>query len=135
MVKHFQNFASIKVYFKSNLEDTLSVSEGGDVASRVLLEHSLSGKNLSNHVTHDTHHSGTTVVQLNVELAGLFLGVGDVNSEVTDSVVSVVLGCGHPCELDKSEEGKDLEKSSGGDGTDSVNSGGDIRELKVRRGG
>eukprot|EP01083_Nonionella_stella_P271087 918305_1 len=114
-----------------NLEDTGSVSEGGDVSSRVLLVHGLSGKNLSNHISHDSHHSGTSVVKLNIKLAGLLLGVLNIGSEVSYSVISVVLGGRHPCELNKGEESKDLGKSGSGDGTDSVNSGGNIRELKV----
>jgi hypothetical protein len=105
------------------------------VSRGVLLVHGLSGKNLSNHVTHDSHHSSTSVVKLNIKLASLLLGVLNIGSEVSYSVISVVLGSGHPCELNKSEESKDLCKSSGGDSTDSVNSGGNIREFKVCGGG
>ena len=119
----------------SFLEDTLSISEGGDVSGGVLLVHGLSGELLSNHVSEDTHHSGTSVVDLNIQLAGLLLGVLDVGSEVTNSVVSIVLGSRHPGQLNKSEEGKDLGKSGSGDGADSVSSGGNIRELQVVGGG
>ena len=100
------------------------------MSSGVLFVHGLSGHNFDNHVTHDSHHSGTSVVDLGVELAGLFLGV-EVLSEPSNSVVSVVLGGRHPCEFDKGEESKDLEKSGVGDGTDSVNSGRDVREFEV----
>ena len=119
--------------YVDNLEDTLAISEGGDVSSSILLVHSLAGKNLSNHVTHDSHHSGTAVVQLNIKLAGLLLRILDVSSEVSNTVVSIVLGGRHPCKLNKGEESKDLEKTGSGDSTDSVNSGGNIRELKVSR--
>jgi len=117
--------------FFINLENTLSVSEGGDVASGVLLSHGLAGHALNNHVSHNSHHSGTSVVQLNIELAGLLGGVLDVLSEVANTVISRVVRGRHPGELDKSEEKEDLEKSGSGDGTDSVNSGGNIRELEV----
>ncbi len=101
----------------------------------VLLVHGLSSDALSNHISHDSHHCGTSVVKLGIELTGLLLGVLDVISEPTNSVVSIVLGGRHPGELNKGEEEKDLKKSGGGDGADSVNSSGDIRELKVGRGG
>mmetsp|Transcript_3364 Transcript_3364/g.6295 ORF Transcript_3364/g.6295 Transcript_3364/m.6295 type:complete len:218 (-) Transcript_3364:42-695(-) len=119
----------------THLEDSLSISERRDVSRSILLVHGLSSKNLSNHVTHDSHHSSTSVVKLNIELARLLLGVLDVSSEVTNSIVSIILGSRHPCKLNKSEESKDLSKSSGGDSTDSVNSGGDIGELEVVGGG
>jgi len=114
-----------------NLEYSLSVTEGRDVSSGVLFVHSLASKFFGNHVSDDTHHSGTSVVKLNIKLAGLLLGVLDISSEVSYSVVSVVLGGRHPGKLNKGEESKDLGKSSGGDGEKSSNSGGDIRELKV----
>jgi hypothetical protein len=101
------------------------------VTSGVLLVHGLSGELFGNHVTHNSHHGGAAVVDLNIELAGLFFGVFDVGSEVTDSVVSVVLGGRHPRQLDKSEESKDLGESGGRDGTDTVSSRGDIGELEV----
>ena len=95
-----------------NLEDTLAVTEGGNVAACVLLVHGLAGKDLSNHVAHDTHHSGAAVVKLNIKLTGLVLRVKDVRAEVTDAVVTVILGGRHPGKLNKGEEGKDLEKTS-----------------------
>ena len=87
------------------------------------------------HDAKDAHHSGTAVVELNIELAGLLLGVLDVSAEVADAVVTVVLGGGHPGELDKGEEGEDLGKTGGGDGADAVNTVGDVGELKVGGGG
>ena len=114
-----------------NLECSLSISEWGEVASGVLLVHGLSSENLSNHISHDSHHSGTSVVKLGIKLAGFLFWVLDVVSEPTDTVVSIVLGSGHPGELNKSEEEKDLKKSGSWDSTDSVNSSGDITELEV----
>ena len=103
------------------------------MASGVLFVHSLSGHYFDNHVSEDTHHSGTSVVDLGVQLAGLLFGV-EVLSEPTDTVVSVVLRSRHPCKLNKGEEEKDLKKSGVGDGTDSVNSSWDIGELEVLAG-
>jgi hypothetical protein len=101
------------------------------VSSGVLLVHGLAGQLLGNHVSKDSHHGGAAVVDLNIQLAGLLFGVFDVGSEVTNTVVSVVLGGRHPGQLDKGEEGKDLGKSGSGDGTDTVSSGGDVGELQV----
>mmetsp|Transcript_5288 Transcript_5288/g.12325 ORF Transcript_5288/g.12325 Transcript_5288/m.12325 type:complete len:263 (-) Transcript_5288:212-1000(-) len=123
---------SSSVWGKINcLEYTLAISERRDVSGRVLFEHGLSSELFGDHVSKDSHHGGTSVVQFNIKLAGLFFGVLDVGSEVTNSVVSVVLGGRHPCEFDKGEEGEDLKKTGVGDGTDSINSGWDIREFKV----
>ena len=58
---------------KAHLEDTGSVSEGGDVSSSVLLVHGLSCKFLSDHVADDAKHGSAAVVELGVELAGLFM--------------------------------------------------------------
>ena len=71
------------------------------------------------------------MLQLNIELAGLFFRILDVRSEVSNSVVSVVLGSRHPCELNKGEEGQDLRQTSRWDGKDSTDSGRDIGELQV----
>ena len=104
------------------------------MSGRVLFVHSLSGHDFDNHVTHNSHHSGTSIVDLGIKLSGLFFGV-EVLSEPSNSVVTVVLGSRHPCEFDKSEKCKNLEESGVGDGADSVNSGGDIREFEVLRRG
>ena len=114
------------------LEDTLSISEGGDVAGGVLLVHSLAGELFGNHVSEDTQHSGTSVVQFNIELARLLFGILNVGPEVSNTVVSIVLGGRHPGQLDKREEDKDLGKSSGGDSGNTSHTGRDIRELQVR---
>jgi len=105
------------------------------VAGSILLVHSLSSELLGNHVAHDAHHSSTAVVDLNIELAGLLLGVEDVATEVANAVITVVLGGGEPCELNEANEGDDLGKAGGGNGEDAVNTSGDVGELKVVGGG
>ena len=101
----------------------------------VLLVHGLTGDALNNHVAHDAQHGGTAVIELDIELAGLILGIGDVRAEVSDAVVSVVLGSRHPGELDKGEEGEDLRNSSGGDREEAADTVGDVGELEAGRGG
>jgi len=105
------------------------------VSGSVLLVHGLASELFSNQVTNDTHHGGTAVVDLNIQLAGLLFRVLYVGSEVSNTVVSVVLGGGHPGQLNKGEEGKDLGESGGGDGTDTIGTKRDVRELQVVRGG
>mmetsp|Transcript_11059 Transcript_11059/g.23228 ORF Transcript_11059/g.23228 Transcript_11059/m.23228 type:complete len:277 (-) Transcript_11059:35-865(-) len=122
-------------YHRRSLEDTLTITEGRDVSSGVLLVHGLPSDDLNNHVAHDAHLGGTAVVQLNIELAGLLLRVLDVSAEVPNTVVAVVLGSRHPGKLHKREEEEDLQKASSGDGADAVNAGGHIRELQVVGGG
>ena len=75
----------------------------------------LSSGSLSDHVSEDSEHSGTAVVKLNVELAGLDLVIDDVLSEPSDSVVTTVVVGGQPGELDQAHEGEDLGEASGGD--------------------
>ncbi len=101
------------------------------VSFTYLLVHGLSSELLGNHISHDSHHSSTSVVKLGIQLAGLLLRVKDVVSEVTNTVVSVVLGSRPPGKFNKSNSGDDLGKSGGRNSEKSVNSGGDIRELKV----
>ena len=72
----------------------------------------LSGGGLSDHVSEDGEHGGAAVVELDVELAGLDLLVDDVLSEPSDAVVSVVLGGGHPRELNEGKESEDLGESN-----------------------
>ena len=105
------------------------------MSGSVLLVHGLSGEFLCNHVPDDTHHGGAAVVELDVELAGLLLGVLDVGTEVPDAVVAVVLGSGHPGELNETDEGDDLGETGGGDGEKAGDSGGDVGELEVVGGG
>jgi hypothetical protein len=101
------------------------------VSSSILLIHGLSSNLLSNHVSHNSHHCSTSIIKLSIELASLLLGVKDVISKVTYSIVSIVLGSRQPSKLNETKEGDDLSKSSSGNGEDSVNSSGDIRELEV----
>ena len=105
------------------------------MSGRVLFVHSLSGKLFGDHVSDDSQHGGTSIVQLNIELAGFLFRIFNVGSEVSNSVVSVVLGGRHPCELNKGEETQDLGKSGRRDGEDSADSGRDIGELQVVTGG
>ena len=101
------------------------------MASGVLFVHSLSSEFFGNHVSDDTKHGSTSVVEFNIQLAGFFLGVLDIISEVSNTVVTVVLGSRHPCKLNKSEEQKDLCETGGGDGEESSNSSWNIGELQV----
>ena len=101
------------------------------MSSGVLFEHSLSGKLFSDHVSKDSQHSGTSVVQLNIKLAGLFFRVFDVTSEPSNSVVSVILGGRHPGQFNKSNEKEDLGKSSRRDSGNTGHSSWDVRELQV----
>mmetsp|Transcript_24927 Transcript_24927/g.52918 ORF Transcript_24927/g.52918 Transcript_24927/m.52918 type:complete len:253 (+) Transcript_24927:55-813(+) len=127
---------SSSVWGKINcLEYTLAISERRDVSGRVLFEHGLSSELFNDHVSKDSHHGGTSVVQFNIKLAGLFFRVFDITSEPSNSVVSVVLGSRHPCEFDKSDEEEDLGKSSRRDGGNSGHSSWDVRELKIGRRG
>jgi hypothetical protein len=123
---------SIFVYKGRSLkEESLSVVEGVEMSGGVLLVHSLSSELFGDHVSEDTHLGGTSVVDLGIQLAGLLGGVEDISTEVTNSVVTIVLRCRPPRNLDESEEGKDLGKSSRGDSEESVNSSGDVGELQV----
>jgi len=115
----------------ARLEESLAIVEWVEVSSGVLLVHCLSSELLGDHVSDDSHHSSTSVVDLGVQLAGLLLWVEDVSAEVTNSVVTIVLGCWPPGDLDESKEGQDLGESGGWDGEDSVNSGWDVGELQV----
>ena len=117
------------------LEETLSISKRVEVASSVLLVHGLSSELLSDHVAHDAHHGSAAVVDLNIELAGLLLGIEDVAAEVANTVITVVLGGREPRELNEAEEGDDLGKTGGGDGENTVDTSGDVGELKVVGGG
>ena len=105
------------------------------MSSSVLLVHGLSSELLSDHVAHDAHHSSTAVVDLNIELAGLLLGVEDVATEVANTVITVVLGGWEPCELNEADKGNDLGKTGGRDGENAVDASGDVGELKVVGGG
>jgi len=115
-----------------NLEESLSVSEGGEVSGSGLFSEVLSGNNFVGEGSKDSHHSGTAVIELSILLAdflgGFFVPVVDVSKP--DTVVSVKLGGGPPGELDKSAEKNDLEKSSSRDLEKTSNTGVDVGELK-----
>mmetsp|Transcript_78 Transcript_78/g.175 ORF Transcript_78/g.175 Transcript_78/m.175 type:complete len:213 (-) Transcript_78:77-715(-) len=105
--------------------------EWKNVAGGILFVHGLSGGAFGHHVSHDSQHGSTSVVELDIEFADLVLGVGDVITEPANTVVSIILGGGHPGTFDKGEEDEDLEKSRNGDGTDPVHTGGHVGELDV----
>ena len=52
------------------------------MSGSILLVHGLASELLSNHVADDTHHSGTAVVELSVQLPRLLLRVLNVGSDV-----------------------------------------------------
>ena len=99
--------------------------------SGVLFVHSLPRDLFRDHVTHDTHHGGAAIVDLSVQFPGLLFRVLDVAAEVSDAVVAIVLARREPGNLDEAEEGDNLSDTRGGHGEDSINSGGDVGELKV----
>merc|ERR1712111_198948 len=116
--------------FHNLLEDTLSITERRDMTSSVLLIHSLSSKLLSNHITNNTHHSSTSVIQFNIKLTGLFIRVSIIRTKVTNTIITVILRCRHPCEFHQSKERQDLCKSSSRDSKNTVNTSWDIGEFK-----
>mmetsp|Transcript_3299 Transcript_3299/g.4622 ORF Transcript_3299/g.4622 Transcript_3299/m.4622 type:complete len:215 (+) Transcript_3299:470-1114(+) len=118
------------IYFNV-LEETFTIFEWVEMSSSILFVHSLSGELLGDHVSHNSHHSGTSIVEFGIKLAGLLLWVKDVVTEITNSIVAIVLGCWQPGKLNKTNEGNNLCKSSCGNREKSINSCGDIREFKV----
>jgi hypothetical protein len=90
---------------------------------------------LVNHKSKDSHHGGTSVVQLNGTLGELGLLIELIPSEVNVSVTEVtnvlVSGSGnitHEGTLKDSDEGDDLDKSSSGDGVRSEKGGNTVGE-------
>ena len=88
-----------------------------------------------NHKSKDSHHGGTSVVQLNGTLGELGLLIELIPSEVNVSVTEVtnvlVSGSGnitHEGTLKDSDEGDDLDKSSSGDGVRSEKGGNTVGE-------
>mmetsp|Transcript_12007 Transcript_12007/g.15663 ORF Transcript_12007/g.15663 Transcript_12007/m.15663 type:complete len:246 (+) Transcript_12007:94-831(+) len=106
------------------------VSNDGKI--RVVTE----GNNLLvDHKSKDTHHSGTAVVELDGTLGelGLLIKVipSEVNvsvTEVTNVLVSSSRNITHEGALQPSDEGKDLDKSSSGDGVRSEEGGNTVGE-------
>merc|ERR1719251_790941 len=99
----------------------LHLSNNGDGSSKLLM----------NHKSKDSHHGGTSVVELNSTLGELGLLIEGVPSEVKRSVTEVTGELSlsgnilHDEELEGSDEGNDLEKSGLGDGVDGGPSVGD----------
>eukprot|EP01083_Nonionella_stella_P112935 332708_1 len=91
-----------------DLEYTLAITEWADVSGSILFIHSLSGQFLSDHITNDTHHSGTPVIELDIQFTCFFCGVLDVFAEPANTVVSIIFGCRHPGKFYKGKESKDL---------------------------
>ncbi len=93
-------------------EDDLHLSDDGEESSEFLMDHE----------SEDSHHGGTTVVQLDGTLGQLGLLVEGVPAEVDRAVAEVadefVLASGvlHDSELEESNEGEDLGKAGRGDG-------------------
>jgi len=110
----------------------LSVSEGAEVSRRGLLGEVLSGNNLVDEGSKDTHHSSTSVVELSIPLSDLlgWLLVPVVDVSKPDTVVSVKLGGGPPGELNESAEKDDLKKTGRGNLEKTSNSRVDIGEFK-----
>ena len=131
-------FRVLILFFKGNdLEESLSISEGGEVSSSCLLSEVLSGDNLVGEGSEDCHHSSTSVVKfsvlLTVVLGRLFLPV--IETSETDSVVSREVRCGPPGKLNESTEKDDLSKSSSRNLEKSSNSRVDVGEFKSSRRG
>jgi hypothetical protein len=96
---------------------------------------------LVNHKSEDTHHSGTSVVQLNGTLLELGLLIERVPAEVNESVTEVtdeftrlgtVGGVLHDEKLKKSNEKKDLSSSGSRDGVRASNGGETVGERVER---
>mmetsp|Transcript_53510 Transcript_53510/g.64536 ORF Transcript_53510/g.64536 Transcript_53510/m.64536 type:complete len:202 (-) Transcript_53510:101-706(-) len=101
------------------------------MSSCVLFVHGLASENFGNHVTHYSHLGSTAIVKLDIKLARLLLGVLNISTKVTNTIVSIILGRGHPCELNESKERKDLSETSRGNGPNTVNTRRNVGELQV----
>mmetsp|Transcript_9890 Transcript_9890/g.21286 ORF Transcript_9890/g.21286 Transcript_9890/m.21286 type:complete len:215 (+) Transcript_9890:269-913(+) len=87
------------------------------------------------HKTEDSHHGGTSVVELDGTLLHLLFLIEIIPSEVNVSVTEVtdefVSGSGnilHETNFEESNEGDDLDKSGGRDGVRSEKGGNSVRE-------
>ena len=97
----------------------LAQSNSEDISVSPRFSKGLASACLSDHVSKHSKHGSTSIVELDIKLACLEFRIGNVLTEPTNPVVSIVLGGRHPCELNKCEEEKKLEKSSRRDGRDS----------------
>ena len=105
----------------------LELSNNGDGSSELLMDHK----------SKNSHHGGTSVVQLNSTLGKLGLLIEGVPSEVKSTVTEItneVSGGGtvgavlHDTKLKSSNEGNNLSKSGAGDGIGSGDGGPSVGE-------
>jgi len=92
----------------------------------------LSGDELLGEDSEDSHHGGTSVVELSIlltEFLGRFL-LPVVDLSESDTVVSIEFGRWPPCELNKSHEDENLQKSGGWDLEESSDTVIDVGELE-----
>ena len=121
-VRHWTRETQSQYLLKvSNDGEVGIVSEGDDL--------------LVNHKSKNSHHGGTSIVQLNGALGKLGLLIELIPSEINVSVTEVtnvlVSGSGnitHEGTLKDSDEGDDLDKSSSGDGVRSEKGGNTVGE-------
>mmetsp|Transcript_3599 Transcript_3599/g.7999 ORF Transcript_3599/g.7999 Transcript_3599/m.7999 type:complete len:237 (-) Transcript_3599:23-733(-) len=114
---------------------TGSIAEGVEVIGGILFVHGLASDLLGNHVSKNSQHGKTSVVDLGIKLAGLLGRIKDVSTKVTNAVVPTVLGSWQPGHLDESQNEDNLDESLRGNGENSIDSGGNIGELQVVGGG
>merc|ERR1712060_18754 len=122
---------SYRIHFPSILENTRTITERRDVSSSILFIHGLSSELFSNHITYYTQHSSTTVVKFYIKLTCFLFRVFNVRTKVTNTIVTIILGCRHPGEFDKSKHSQDLSKTSGWNSENSIDTSRNVSKLKV----
>ena len=117
------------------LDSQSSINLRRSVSNKVsrsdLFGKSLSGDGFSNHGSHDTHHSGTSLVDFHVKLVLELVSlqkVGDERTSVPGSVVSRVVGSRPDGKLANTAEEENLSQTGGGNREKSHHTIGDIRE-------
>lgn len=107
----------------------------GSVSNQVtrsdLFGQSLSGNCFSDQGAHDTHHSGTSLVEFHIQLVLQFITfqkVGNKGASVSGSVVSRVVGSRPDSQLTYPGEEEDLGNTGKGNGEKSHHTIRDIRE-------
>jgi len=115
------------------LEETLSITERGDVSRTELFSKVLSSEDFLGEDPENCHHSSTSIVKFGVLLTKLFgrLLLPVVDLSEPDTVVAIKLGTRPPGKFDKSTEKDDLEETGRRDLEGPSNTGVDIRELQV----
>jgi hypothetical protein len=111
--------------------NNLRRSVSNKVSRGDLFGKSLSGDGLSNQGSHDTHHSGTSLVDFHVKLVLEFISlqeVGDERTSVSGSVVSRVVGSRPDGKLANTAEEENLGDTGEGNREKSHHTIGDIRE-------